>query len=135
MNNVDNTESIKDLVQNIASKHIVLPEFQRDFVWGTERTLELYDSLVRKIFIGAIIYGKPAFEITVREIDDRPRRGKGSRRKLETNSFSREDAKKKSEVENFRLILDGQQRCTSMYRSLIGVDSVWMVLKNEEELE
>lgn len=135
MSNVDNTESIRNLVLNIKSKNIVLPEFQRDFVWGIERTLELYDSLVRGIFIGAIIYGKPAFEITVREIDDRPRRGKGSRRKLETKSFDKDDAKKKSEVENFRLILDGQQRCTSMYRSLTGVDSVWMIFKNEEELE
>lgn len=135
MNNTDNTESIKDLVQNIKEKNIVLPEFQRDFVWGIERTLDLYDSLVREIFIGAIIYGKPAFEITIREIDDRPRRGKGSRRKLTTYSFSREEAKKKSEVENFRLILDGQQRCTSIYRSLTGVDNVWMVLKNDSELE
>lgn len=135
MKNTDNTESIKDLVQNIVDQNIVLPEFQRNFVWGLERTLELYDSLVREIFIGAIIYGKPAFEITVREIDNRPRRGKGSRRKLNVFSFSKEEAKTKSKIENFRLILDGQQRCTSIYRSLIGVDNVWMILKNESELE
>ena len=46
MNNVENTESIRNLVSNIQDKNIVLPEFQRDFVWGIEKTLDLYDSLV-----------------------------------------------------------------------------------------
>ncbi|MBB4077995.1 hypothetical protein GGR28_000596 [Lewinella aquimaris] len=135
MKNVENSESIKSLFDNIVKKNIVLPEFQRNFVWGIDRTLDLYDSLVKDIFIGAIIYGKPSFEITTREIDDRPRRGKGSRRKLEEVSISAEKAKQQSEINNFRLILDGQQRCTSIYRSLKGVDKVWMILKNENELE
>jgi hypothetical protein len=135
MNNVENTESLRNLVINLRNGKIVLPEFQRDFVWGIDKTLDLYDSLVKNIFIGYIIYGKPAFEITVREVDNRPRRGKGSRRKLNTYSISKEEAKKKSEIENFRLILDGQQRCTSIFRSLTGIDKIWMIIKNDDELE
>ncbi|WP_064213423.1 DUF262 domain-containing protein [Geobacillus stearothermophilus] len=55
------TESIKDLVENIHKENILLPEFQRDFVWELSKTCELFDSLVRDIFIGSIIYGKPSF--------------------------------------------------------------------------
>ncbi|MGG3920146.1 DUF262 domain-containing protein [Parageobacillus thermoglucosidasius] len=129
------TESIKDLVENINKENILLPEFQRDFVWELSKTCELFDSLVRDIFIGSIIYGKPSFEITVREIDTRPRKGEGSRRKLATKFFNKEEIQRMTQINNFRIILDGQQRVTSIYRALTGVDEVWFIAKNEEELE
>jgi hypothetical protein len=75
------TESIKDLYNSIAREDIVLPEFQRDFVWDLAQIFELFDSLLRDIFIGSLIYGIPSFEITAREIDARPRKGTGSRKK------------------------------------------------------
>ncbi|WP_433959059.1 GmrSD restriction endonuclease domain-containing protein [Cytobacillus horneckiae] len=128
------TESIKFLVDNIDKGNVVLPEFQRDFVWDLGKTYELFDSLVKDIFIGSIIYGKPSFEITVREIDKRPRKGVGSRAKLKTKFFTREEIEHKAQINNFRLVLDGQQRATSIYRALKGIDNVWIVIKNEEEL-
>ncbi len=128
------TESIRFLVDNIDSGNVVLPEFQRDFVWDIGKTYELFDSLVRDIFIGSIIYGKPSFEITVREVDKRPRKGTGSRAKLETMFFTREEIERKTQINNFRLVLDGQQRATSIYRALKGIDDVWVIIKNEEEL-
>ena len=42
-----------------------------------DQTYDLFDSLIREIFIGTIIYGKPGFGMTLRQIDDRPRKGKG----------------------------------------------------------
>lgn len=134
MNTPQQTESIKNLYENIEKGNMVLPEFQRDFVWEVKKTLELFDSLVRDIFIGSIIYGKPTFEITIREIDIRPRKGEGSRKKLKVTSFDEEEIKVKSQISNFRLILDGQQRATSIYRALKGIDEVWFIGKNEEEL-
>ncbi|MFJ8258535.1 DUF262 domain-containing protein [Peribacillus asahii] len=134
MNTPQQTESIKNLVENIEKGNIVLPEFQRDFVWEVRKTLELFDSLVRDIFIGSIIYGKPTFEITVREIDTRPRKGTGSRKKLKITSFDKEELNQKSQISNFRLILDGQQRATSIYRALKGIDEIWFIGKTEEEL-
>ncbi|KRF55015.1 DUF262 domain-containing protein [Priestia megaterium] len=128
------TESISFLIENIDKGHIVLPEFQRDFVWDIGKTYELFDSLVRDIFIGSIIYGKPSFEITVREIDKRPRRGEGSRAKLRTTFFSKQEIEHKTQINNFRLVLDGQQRVTSIYRALKGKDEIWLIIKNEEEL-
>ncbi|SDI55025.1 GmrSD restriction endonuclease domain-containing protein [Paenibacillus naphthalenovorans] len=128
------TESIKSLVEGIDKGTLVLPEFQRDFVWEIGKTYDLFDSLVRDIFIGSIIYGKPSFEITVREIDKRPRKGNGSRAKLKISFFSKEEIEKKSQINNFRLVLDGQQRVTSIYRALKGIDEIWMIIKNDEEL-
>ena len=132
--NTDNTESIKSLIELIDKGSIVLPEFQRDFVWEVGKTYDLFDSLVRDIFIGSVIYGVPKFEITVREIDIRPRKGSGSRKKPALKSYSREEMETKAQTQNFRVLLDGQQRITSLYRACKGYDDVWFVAKRTDEL-
>src|SRR2546422_10670146 len=78
------TESLLEIVRGIEKKTIILPEFQRDFRWELDQTYDLFDSLIREIFIGTFIYGKSSFGMTVREIDTRPRKGKGSTAKLPT---------------------------------------------------
>lgn len=135
METVQKTESIKNLLELLSKKHIVLPEFQRDFVWEEAKTHELFDSLIRDIFIGSLIYGIPSFGLTVREFDTRPRRGTGSRKPLELTYFSLSQINKKVKTEEFRLLLDGQQRITALYRALTGADSVWIIIKNSEELD
>jgi hypothetical protein len=132
--NSQKTESISDLCKEIEAGTLVLPEFQRDFVWESGKTIDLFDSLVRDIFIGSIIYGIPSFEITVRELDMRPRKGKGSRAKLSIQSFTKQKIEQMVQVDGFRLVLDGQQRITSIYRALKGIDPVWFVMKPEGEL-
>jgi hypothetical protein len=129
---MENSESIKNLIECLQDNSVVLPEFQRDFVWSIEKTFDLFDSLAKNIFIGAIIYGKPSFQITVRDIDDRSRLGK--KKKIKTYSFTKEEIDAKVKIENFRLILDGQQRVTSLYRALKGIDDVWFIVKNDDEL-
>src|SRR5437763_221243 len=106
----------------------MLPEFQRDFRWELDQTYDLFDSLIREIFIGTLIYGKPSFGMTVREIDTRPRKGKGSNGKLSTSSFDTDTITRKAQTENFRIVLDGQQRITSIYRAMVGHDSVYITL-------
>ena len=135
MDNTPKTESIVRFIEGIEANNIVLPEFQRNFVWDVGKTHDLLDSLVKDIFIGSIIYGIPSFAITVREIDRRPRRGKGSRAKLKLNSYSKDEIETKAQVDNFRLVLDGQQRITSLYRALKGIDEVWFVCKKPEDLD
>ena len=68
---MEQTQSLKQLILDIDNNKIYLPEFQRDFVWEISKTYDLFDSLVKDIFIGAIIYGVPSFDIAVREIDNR----------------------------------------------------------------
>ncbi|GAK55966.1 hypothetical protein U27_02927 [Candidatus Vecturithrix granuli] len=131
------TDSIKNIIDGIVKKDIVLPEFQRDFVWDIGKTYDLFDSLIKDVFIGSIIYGIPAFEVTVRELDDRPRQGEGSRRKLALKSYLKEEVDEKVQTGNFRLILDGQQRLTSLYRALKkntekAIDDVWFIVKDHD---
>jgi len=57
---MEQTQSLKQLILDIDDKKIFLPEFQRDFVWEISKTYDLFDSLVKDIFIGAIIYGIPS---------------------------------------------------------------------------
>ena len=122
------SESLKQLVEQIeqvGQPAVMLPEFQRDFVWEMQQTYDLFDSLIKSIFVGSIIYGKPSFGMTLRYIDKRPRKGKGSREKIERKSFSDEQIKAASAVHNLKIVLDGQQRATSLYRALRGIDVVY----------
>lgn len=124
------TESLLDTIKGIQSRTIMLPEFQRDFRWELERTYDLFDSLVRDIFIGTIIYGKPSFGMTLREIDTRPRKGKGSQAKLVTQAVDSAEMKRRAQTENLRIVLDGQQRITSIYRAITGVDDVYLIVRD-----
>lgn len=135
---MEHTHSIQSLIRDVKNEHAVLPEFQRDFVWEISKTVDLFDSIVKDIFIGAIIYGVPSFEITTRGIDDRERKKRGKRRNtLLIKHFSKNeiDEKQKIDKSNFRLILDGQQRITSLYRALEGADDIYFIRKNDSELD
>jgi hypothetical protein len=129
--NQSQTESLLDIVRSIQNETLLLPEFQRDFRWEMDQTYDLFDSLIREIFIGTIIYGKPGFGMTLRQIDDRPRKGKGSRTALRMRHYDKEEIVNKSRTQNLRIILDGQQRITSIYRALTGADNVFLVLRND----
>ena len=122
------TESLLEIVRGIDKKSIMLPEFQRDFRWELDQTYDLFDSLIHEIFIGTLIYGKPSFGMTVREIDMRPRKGKGNTTELKTYSFDTEEITIKAQTQNFRIVLDGQQRITSIYRAIVGHDTVYIIL-------
>src|SRR5258708_5373933 len=136
MDDIQNkTESLLEIVQGIEAKSIMLPEFQRDFRWELNQTYDLFDSLVREIFIGTIIYGKPTFGMTLREIDTRPRKGKGSNGVLKTIDFTTSDISKLAQTHNLRIVLDGQQRITSIYRALVGLDEVYIILKDSIEFD
>jgi Protein of unknown function DUF262 len=122
------TESLLEIIKGIDTQALMLPEFQRDFRWEIERTYDLFDSLIKDIFIGTIIYGKPAFAMTLRDIDTLPRKGKGSRAAIPTYDYSKEQISKLAQVKNLRIILDGQQRITSIYRAITGKDNIYIIL-------
>ncbi len=129
--NQSQTESLLDIVRSIQQETLLLPEFQRDFRWEMDQTYDLFDSLIREIFIGTIIYGKPGFGMTLRQIDDRPRKGRGSRAPLRMRHYGKEEIVAKSRTQNLRIILDGQQRITSIYRALTGADNVFLILRDD----
>ena len=133
---MEQTQSIKDLIIDIDNNRVYLPEFQRDFVWEIPKTFDLFDSLIKDIFIGAVIFGIPSFDIAIREIDNRKKIIKNKKRpSLAVKTITKKEIEDINKVGgNFRLILDGQQRTTSLYRALKGIDEVWFISKNEDEI-
>ncbi len=113
---MEQTQSIKNLIIDIEDHKIYLPEFQRDFVWEISKTYDLFDSLVKDIFIGAIIFGIPSFDIAIREIDNRKKITKGRKRAaLEVKTITKKEIEQINKVGgNFRLVLDGQQQTTQL---------------------
>src|SRR5438067_11725208 len=98
--NQSQTESLFDIVRSIQQETLLLPEFQRDFRWEMDQTYDLFDSLIREIFIGTIIYGKPGFGMTLRQIDDRPRKGKGTRAPLRMRHYDKGEIINNSRTQN-----------------------------------
>jgi len=90
---------ITNLISEIHSGKIRLPEFQRDFRWDTNNVAELYST---------IISGYPAGTLLLWEVED----GKA---KLDTREFEQS----LGTLEIKYLVLDGQQRLTSLYQSLM----------------
>ena len=131
-NNINyHTDSILRIIQEIQNKEILLPDFQRDFVWDLQHSYDLFDSLIRDIHIGSIIYGIPSFDITVRQIDDRTRKNSTHRRKpIARFNLKTKDINGRAPI----LILDGQQRITSLYRACTGSDGIWITIKSFEEI-
>lgn len=55
---------------------------------------------------------------------------------MEVKTITKDEIEKINKLGgNFRLILDGQQRTTSIYRALKGTDDVWFIAKDEDEIE
>lgn len=83
---------ISKLLDQVEANAIVLPEFQREFVWKDSQAKELLDSLVREYPIGGLL---------VWSTDDPPE--------------IKNDAIDEEKQALFEVLLDGQQRLTVLY--------------------
>lgn len=96
-----NPRALKELLAQIHSRTMVLPDFQRDFVWDPGATQELIVSIANNYPAGSILRVHDTKRLfAVREFEGAP--------PLEghTHTF---------------LVLDGQQRLTSLYQAFYGV--------------
>jgi hypothetical protein len=94
-------QSLKHLLGSIQARTLALPDFQRDFVWEPRATEELIESIARSFPAGSLLlmpYRPDTF--TPRAIQNAPA----------LNDFIPS-----------KLILDGQQRLTSLYQAFYGV--------------
>ena len=96
-----NPRALKDLLSEIHSCNMVLPDFQRDFVWDPSATQEL---------IVSIAYNYPAGSLL---------RVRDTKRVFAAREF--EGAPKLAGQRHIFLVLDGQQRLTSLYQAFFGV--------------
>jgi len=87
---------IATILDHIDSGHMALPEFQRGYVWNREQVRGLFESLYRRHPVGGLL-------VWVTESDSAQYRGDGS---LSPGVV--------------QLILDGQQRVTSLYGVVRG---------------
>src|SRR5438067_2211594 len=89
-----------ELVRNIDTGVIKLPDFQRDFVWGIDGVTKLLDSIYRGFPIGSFVFWETDTHLkTVRDL--------GSLTLPET-----------PEGKFGMYVLDGQQRITSLYAAI-----------------
>ena len=95
--------SVQDLVNQIKRREIVLPEMQRRYVWKSSQVRDLVDSLYRGYPSGAILLWETPGEVQLQ-------------------SFAVEQDG--SPIGSQQLLLDGQQRLTSLTALLTGEDLV-----------
>ena len=98
------SEKLSFLLASIHNREVALPDFQRDFVWDPRETEELLESICRNYPAGGLLRIKNAtgFYFAPREFAGAP--------PLDGHQPS-------------YLILDGQQRLTSLYQALYGAGS------------
>ena len=83
---------ISELMDGIRNKDIVLPEFQREYVWTRDQAKQLIASLVKGYPVGGLLFWKTDSPPELKNLDAEPDR-----------------------VGSTSVILDGQQRLTTLY--------------------
>ncbi|CRF45861.1 DUF262 domain-containing protein [Helicobacter heilmannii] len=106
--------SINEAMQKIKSREYLIPAFQREYVWGPEQVVRLFDSLMR---------GYPISSMLFWEVKDESKKSwkfydflQHFRPVHKVHNQHFETAGHK----DFYAILDGQQRLTSLYLGLFG---------------
>lgn len=94
--------TLRHLVDNIDRGDVALPELQRPFVWSNSKVRDLFDSMYRGFPVGYLLFWETGAEVGARQIgvDD-----------------------KEARVARW-LIVDGQQRLTSLYSVMTGADVI-----------
>ena len=93
-----------DLISEIETGQVKIPQFQRKFVWGIRASAKLLDSIIKGYPIGTFIYWRTNERLrAVRDL--------GNIKLPEP---------KDGEYVNF--VLDGQQRLTSLFAALKGIE-------------
>lgn len=109
----------REIIENIESRKIFLPLIQRKFVWEEEQMTKLLDSMMQGYPFGTFLFwkvkvntinkeGLPIYDF-IKDYDERDK-----------TYNPRASVAHKNEDEYIYLVLDGQQRLTSLYISLCG---------------
>lgn len=98
------------LLSQVDRDEIVLPAMQRPFVWKEDRIYRLVDSLLRGFPIGAVMLWRTA---TVQRFRRLPR-------DLDTEIAEVFNFETSTDTSNRYLVLDGQQRLTSLFAAFKG---------------
>jgi uncharacterized protein with ParB-like and HNH nuclease domain len=94
------TPFLKDLIADVNSGQIKVPQFQRQFVWKEEQAIKLLDSIANNYPVGSLLLWRTKNSLAVE-------RNIGAFTLPETDDMSPTD-----------YVLDGQQRLTVIYSAL-----------------
>jgi len=83
---------IHDLLNDIENMNLLLPEFQREYVWSREQAKQLFVSLIKQYPVGSLLFWKTGSPPELKNVDQIP-----------------------DKIGTIQIILDGQQRLTSLY--------------------
>lgn len=111
-----NPKPLKHLLSQIHNGELALPDFQRDFVWDPSAIEELIESIMRNYPAGSLLFLKHAGDgFQVRQFEGAP--------------------ELKSQMGTSYLVLDGQQRMTSLYQAFFGKGEHRFYIKVSELME
>ncbi|MER7014281.1 DUF262 domain-containing protein [Saccharopolyspora sp. NPDC000359] len=103
----DTGYSLNHLIEDIRTGRIGLPDIQRPFVWSSAKARDLFDSMYRGYPVGTLMFWETGAEVGVRQIGT-------------------ETAERAPQV----LVVDGQQRLTSLYAVLTGEPVLTQTFEN-----
>ena len=65
---------VRNLIDDYRAGHIVIPEFQREYVWQPAKAAKLIDSLYQGFPVSSLLLWESTEEIRARQRDPRPKR-------------------------------------------------------------
>ena len=104
------TVKVKQLVTNYRAGHIVIPEFQREYVWKKSKAPKLIDSLDRNFPISSLLLWQSTEDARARRRDPRPTR-----------------------ASIMSWLIDGQQRVITLARTMNGDEDIDVVFHPEDD--
>lgn len=112
-----NRSSIQDIVSEV-NRTVFLPDIQRPYVWNEGQIYKLFDSLMRGYPISTMLFWQLTKE-NLEKIESR------DSTKIKIYQFIGDNESENAEHlnrerDNYSLVLDGQQRLTSIYLALKG---------------
>ncbi|MBW6455921.1 MAG: DUF262 domain-containing protein, partial [Trueperaceae bacterium] len=63
---------IQELINDIRTRNLVLPEFQREYVWTKEQSKQLITSLTKKYPVGGLLFWKTTEPPELKNMPDIP---------------------------------------------------------------
>jgi len=93
---------INELLANIRNRDIVIPEFQREYVWSREQAKQLIVSLFKDYPVGGLLLWRTDAPPELKNVDQLPEK-----------------------IGTVQLLLDGQQRLTTLHMLLTGTIPIY----------
>jgi len=101
---------VKVLVSDYRSGRVVIPEFQREYVWKKSKAPKLIDSLYRGFPISSLLLWQSSEHARARRKDPRPMR-----------------------TSNMSWLIDGQQRVITLARTMSGDEDITVVFHPDDD--